>query len=130
ILPRGKTSGIPVFAGWFTLNGNGEMTGTTWIDESGWLGGPVMITNTSSIGAVHHGTIQWTVRHHRDWDWSLPVVAETWDGGLNDISGQHVTPEHAMMAIDSARGGAVREGNVGGGTGMVCHEFKGGTGTS
>jgi len=130
ILPRGKTSGIPVFAGWFTLNGNGEMTGTTWIDESGWLGGPVMITNTSSIGAVHHGTIQWTVRHHPDWDWSLPVVAETWDGGLNDISGQHVTPEHAMMAIDSARGGAVREGNVGGGTGMVCNEFKGGTGTS
>ncbi len=130
ILPRGKNSGIPVFAGWFTLNGNGEMTGTTWIDESGWLGGPVMITNTSSIGAVHHGTIQWTVRHHPDWDWSLPVVAETWDGGLNDISGQHVTPEHAMMAIDSARGGAVQEGNVGGGTGMVCHEFKGGTGTS
>ena len=103
ILPRGKTSGIPVFAGWFTLNGNGEMTGTTWIDESGWLGGPVMITNTSSIGAVHHGTIEWTVKHHPDWDWSLPVVAETWDGGLNDISGQHVTPEHAMMAIDSGR---------------------------
>ena len=130
ILPRGKSSGIPVFAGWFTLNGNGEMTGTTWIDESGWLGGPVMITNTSSIGAVHHGTIQWTVKHHHDWDWSLPVVAETWDGGLNDISGQHVTPEHAMMAIDSARAGAVPEGNVGGGTGMVCNEFKGGTGTS
>ena len=130
ILPRGTSSGVPVFAGWFTLNGNGEMTGTTWIDESGWLGGPVMITNTSSIGAVHHGTIQWTVRHHPDWDWSLPVVAETWDGGLNDISGQHVTPEHAMMAIDSAHGGVVREGNVGGGTGMVCNEFKGGTGTS
>lgn len=130
VLPRGKSSGIPVFAGWFTLNGNGEMTGTTWIDESGWLGGPVMITNTSSIGAVHHGTIQWTVKHHPDWDWSLPVVAETWDGGLNDISGQHVTPDHAMMAIDSARTGPVREGNVGGGTGMVCNEFKGGTGTS
>lgn len=130
ILPRGKNSGVPVFAGWFTLNGNGEMTGTTWIDESGWLGGPVMITNTSSIGAVHHGTIEWTVKHHPDWDWSLPVVAETWDGGLNDISGQHVTPEHAMMAIDSARGGPVREGNVGGGTGMVCNEFKGGVGTS
>ncbi len=130
ILPRGKSSGTPVFAGWFTLNGNGEMTGTTWIDESGWLGGPVMITNTLSIGAVHHGTIQWSVKHHPDWDWSLPVVAETWDGGLNDISGQHVTPEHAMMAIDSAHGGAVREGSVGGGTGMVCNEFKGGTGTS
>jgi D-aminopeptidase len=130
ILPRGKGSGTPVFAGWHTLNGNGEMTGTTWIQESGWLGGPVMITNTSSIGAVHHGTIQWTVRHHPDWDWSLPVVAETWDGGLNDIAGQHVTAEHAMLAIDSAKGGRVPEGNVGGGTGMVCHEFKGGTGTS
>jgi len=130
ILPRGRASGIPVFAGWFTLNGNGEMTGTTWIQESGWLGGPVMITNTSSIGAVHHGTIQWMVKHQPDWDWYLPVVAETWDGGLNDIDGQHVTAEHALMAIDSARGGRVREGNVGGGTGMVCHEFKGGTGTS
>jgi L-aminopeptidase/D-esterase-like protein len=130
ILPRGKGSGTPVFAGWFTLNGNGEMTGTTWVEESGWLGGPVMVTNTLSVGAVHHGTIEWTVKHHPDWDWALPVVAETWDGGLNDISGQHLTPEHAMMAIDSARGGAVREGNVGGGTGMVCNEFKGGTGTS
>lgn len=130
VLPRGKSSGRPVFAGWFTLNGNGEMTGTTWVEESGWLGGPVMITNTSSIGAVHQGTLQWTVKHHPDWDWSLPIVAETWDGGLNDISGFHVRPEHAMQAIDSARGGAVREGNVGGGTGMVCHEFKGGTGTS
>jgi L-aminopeptidase/D-esterase-like protein len=130
ILPRGKASGVPVFAGWSSLNGNGEMTGTTWLEDSGWLRGPVMITNTLSIGAVHHGTIEWTVKHHPDWDWALPVVAETWDGGLNDISGQHVTPEHAMLAIDSARGGAVREGNVGGGTGMVCHEFKGGTGTS
>lgn len=130
ILPRGKASGVPVFAGWFTLNGNGEMTGTTWIQESGWLGGPVMITNTVSIGAVHHGTIGWAVKHQPDWDWYLPVVAETWDGGLNDISGQHVTAEHAMMAIDSARVGRVPEGNVGGGTGMVCHEFKGGTGTS
>lgn len=130
ILPRGKASGVPVFAGWFTLNGNGEMTGTTWIQESGWLGGPVMITNTVSIGAVHHGTIGWAVKHQPDWDWYLPVVAETWDGGLNDISGQHVTAEHAMMAIDSARGGRVPEGNVGGGTGMVCHEFKGGTGSS
>jgi L-aminopeptidase/D-esterase-like protein len=130
ILPRGKNSGTPVFAGWFTLNGNGEMTGTTWIEESGWLGGPVMITNTLSIGAVHHGTIQWTVKQHPNYDWALPVVAETWDGGLNDISGQHVTPAHAMLAIDSARGGPVPEGNVGGGTGMQCHEFKGGNGTS
>lgn len=130
VLPRGRNSGVRVFAGWSTLNGNGEMTGTTWLEESGWLGGPVMITNTLSIGAVHHGTIEWTVKHHPDWDWALPVVAETWDGGLNDISGQHVTPEMAMMAIDSARSGPVHEGNVGGGTGMVCHEFKGGTGTS
>jgi D-aminopeptidase len=130
VLPRGRNSGVPVFAGWFTLNGNGEMTGTTWLQESGWLGGPVMITNTVSIGAVHHGTIEWAVKHHPEWDWYLPVIAETWDGGLNDISGLHVTPEHAQAAIDSARGGPVREGNVGGGTGMVCHEWKGGTGTS
>ncbi len=130
ILPRGKNSGTPVFGAWFTLNGNGEMTGTTWLEESGWLGGPVMITNTLSVGAVHHGTIQWAVKHHPTWDWALPVVAETWDGGLNDISGQHVTPEHAMLAIDSARSGPVTEGAVGGGTGMVCNEFKGGNGTS
>ncbi|NOT09154.1 MAG: P1 family peptidase [Gemmatimonadales bacterium] len=131
ILPRGKRDGgTPVFAGWFALNGNGEMTGTTWIEESGEMGGPVMITNTLGIGAVHHGTIQWAVRHHPDWDWALPVVAETWDGGLNDIAGQHVTADHALRAIDAAQGGRVAEGNVGGGTGMVCNEFKGGSGTS
>lgn len=131
ILPRGKAAGgTPVFAAWSSLNGNGEMTGTTWLEESGFLAGPVMITNTLSVGAVHHGTIQWATRHHPDWDWALPVVAETWDGGLNDIQGQHVTPEHAMMALDSARGGPVPQGNTGGGTGMQCHEFKGGSGTS
>ncbi len=130
ILPRGKNSGVPVFAGWSTLNSNGEMTGTTWLEQSGWLDSPVMITNTLSIGAVHHGTIEWAVQHHPTWDWALPVVAETWDGGLNDISGQHVTAGDAMRAIDSAKTGPVAEGNVGGGTAMVCHEFKGGTGTS
>ena len=130
ILPRGRTSGDPVMAGWFTLNGNGEMTGTTWIEESGFLGGPVMITNTHSVGVVHDAVIEWLVQHRFDFDWSLPVVAETWDGSLNDINGFHVTKQHAFAALDSARGGPVAEGNVGGGTGMVCHQFKGGIGTA
>ena len=130
ILPRGKTSGDPVMAGWFTLNGNGEMTGTTWIEESGFLGGPVMITNTHSVGVVHDAVIEWLVQHRFDFDWSLPVVAETWDGSLNDINGFHVGKQHTFAALDSARGGPVAEGNVGGGTGMVCHQFKGGIGTS
>jgi L-aminopeptidase/D-esterase-like protein len=130
ILPRGKASGDPVMAGWFTLNGNGEMTGTTWIEESGFLGGPVMITNTHSVGVVHDAVIEWLVRHRFDFDWSLPVVAETWDGSLNDINGFHVTKQHTFAALDSARGGPVVEGNVGGGTGMVCHQFKGGIGTA
>jgi L-aminopeptidase/D-esterase-like protein len=130
ILPRGKTSGNPVMAGWFTLNGNGEMTGTTWIEESGFLGGPVMITNTHSVGVVHDAVIEWLVQHRFDFDWSLPVVAETWDGSLNDINGFHVTKHHTFAALDSARGGPVVEGNVGGGTGMVCHQFKGGIGTA
>jgi L-aminopeptidase/D-esterase-like protein len=130
ILPRGKQSDAPVYAAWFTLNGNGEMTGTTWVEESGFLGGPVMITNTHSVGIVHDAVIEWVVRQGREFDWSLPVVAETWDGGLNDINGFHVKREHALAAIDQARGGPVPEGNVGGGTGMVCHQFKGGTGTS
>ncbi|MGH7537841.1 MAG: P1 family peptidase [Gemmatimonadales bacterium] len=130
ILPRGKTSGDPVMAGWFTLNGNGEMTGTTWVEESGFLGGPVLITNTHSVGVVHDAVIEWLVRQGFDFDWSLPVVAETWDGGLNDINGFHVTKQHTFAALDSARGGPVREGNVGGGTGMVCHQFKGGIGTA
>jgi D-aminopeptidase len=130
ILPRGKGNAHAVAAGWFTLNGNGEMTGTTWVDESGLLGGPIMITNTHSVGIVHDAVIEWVVRRGKAFDWSLPVVAETWDGGLNDINGFHVSKEHTLAALDNAKGGAVAEGNVGGGTGMVCNQFKGGTGTS
>ncbi len=135
VLPRGKDSmNDPVFAGWWSLNGNGEMTGTTWVEESGFLEGPVMITNTHSVGVVRDAVIQWRVAHGQPdptgyW-WSLPVVAETWDGWLNDINGFHVKPEHAFHAIDSAHSGPVEEGNVGGGTGMICNEFKGGIGTS
>jgi D-aminopeptidase len=135
ILPRGKqTMSNPVFAGWWSLNGNGEMTGTTWVEESGFLEGPVMITNTHSVGVVRDAVIQWRVNHGEPdptgyW-WSLPVVAETWDGWLNDINGFHVKAEDAFHAIDSAHGGRVEEGAVGGGTGMVCNEFKGGIGTS
>ena len=135
VLPRGKdTMSNPVFAGWWSLNGNGEMTGTTWVEESGFLEGPVMITNTHSVGVVRDAVIQWRVNHGQPdptgyW-WSLPVVAETWDGWLNDINGFHVKPEDAFHAIDSAHTGPVDEGNVGGGTGMVCNEFKGGIGTS
>ena len=135
ILPRGVASNDqPVFGAWFTLNGNGEMTGTTWLEESGFLEGPVMITNTHSVGTVHQATIQWRIdRGAADasgyW-WSLPVVAETWDGYLNDINGFHVKAEHARAALDAAKGGPVSEGNVGGGTGMICHGFKCGIGTS
>jgi len=130
ILPRGATNGDPVFGGWFTLNGNGEMTGTTWLEESGFLAGPVMITNTHSVGIVRDAVIEWLVRKGFQFDWSLPIVAETWDGSLNDINGFHVTKEHAFAALDSARGGPVAEGNVGGGTGMICNQFKGGIGTA
>ena len=130
ILPRGKNDDRSVVAAWFTLNGNGEMTGTTWVEESGLLGGPVMITNTHSVGAVHAATVEYAVGKSQDFTWSLPVVAETWDGPLNDINGFHVTREHAAAALAGARGGPVPEGNVGGGTGMICHQFKGGTGTS
>jgi D-aminopeptidase len=135
VLPRGKDSmSNPVFAGWWTLNGNGEMTGTTWVEESGFLEGPVMITNTHSVGVVRDAVIQWRVAHGQPdptgyW-WSLPVVAETWDGWLNDINGFHVKPEHAFHAIDSAASGRVEEGNVGGGTGMICNGYKGGIGTA
>src|SRR5579863_5233675 len=134
ILPRGKESLDPVFAAWFSLNGNREMTGTTWVEESGFLEGPVMITNTHSVGVVRDAVIQWRVsRGAADatgFYWSLPVVAETWDGWLNDINGFHVKPEDAFHAIDSAHGGPIEEGSVGGGTGMICNEFKGGIGTS
>ena len=134
ILPRGKDSNDSVFAGWFTLNGNGEMTGTTWVDDSGFLDGPIMITNTHSVGTVRDAVIAWRVKHgaadQEGYWWSLPVVAETWDGWLNDINGFHVKPQDAFHALDSAHSGAVEEGNVGGGTGMICNEFKGGIGTS
>jgi D-aminopeptidase len=134
IFPRGKSAVDPVFAGWFTENGNGEMTGTTWVEESGFLYGPVMITNTHSVGVVRDTVIDWQLKHGtpiplEDW-WSLPVVAETWDGDLNDINGFHVKPEDAVAAMQEAHSGSIVEGNVGGGTGMICFEFKGGTGTS
>jgi len=135
ILPRGKQShDNPVFAGLFSLNGNGEMTGSHWIEESGFLEGPVMITNTHSVGIVRDATIQWRINNgaadKSGYWWSLPVVAETWDGYLNDINGFHIKPEHVFAALSDAHGGAIEEGNVGGGTGMICHEFKCGTGTS
>jgi L-aminopeptidase/D-esterase-like protein len=132
ILPRGKSSNDQVFAAWFTLNGNGEMTGTTWVEESGFLEGPVMITNTHSVGVVRDAVITWQMNRLGSTfqPWSLPVVAETWDGFLNDINGFHVKPEHVYKALDSAASGRVAEGNVGGGTGMVVHGFKGGIGTS
>jgi L-aminopeptidase/D-esterase-like protein len=132
IFPRGRANHAPVFGGWFSLNGNGEMTGTAWLDEAGILDGPVGLTNTHSVGVVRDAIIQWQVRHAAKpeiW-WSLPVVAETWDGWLNDINGFHVKPGHVFAALDSAAGGAVAEGSVGGGTGMICHEFKGGIGTA
>ena len=128
--PRGRGSADPVFGAWFTLNGNGEMTGTTWLQESGILEGPVAITNTHSVGVVRDAILQWQVRRPGLQPWGLPVVAETFDGGLNDINGFHVRPEHVIAALDGARGGAVAEGNVGGGTGMRCHGFKGGIGTA
>jgi L-aminopeptidase/D-esterase-like protein len=134
IHPRGKSSNDAVFAAWFTLNGNGEMTGTTWVDDSGFLNGPVMITNTHSVGVVRDAVIAWKVHHGtpdmEGYWWSLPVVAETWDGWLNDINGFHVHPEDAFHALDTAHSGPVEEGNVGGGTGMICNEFKGGIGTA
>jgi L-aminopeptidase/D-esterase-like protein len=137
VLPRGRTYD-PVFAGWHALNGNGEMTGTTWITESGFLEGPIMLTNTHSVGVVHDAVIEWQLQHgyyeplpdEPDVFWSLPVVAETYDGDLNDINGFHVTREHAFAALDAARPGPVQEGNVGGGTGMITHGFKGGIGTA
>lgn len=134
ILPRGKHSSLPVFAGWFSLNGNGEMTGTTWVEEAGLLDGPVMITNTHSVGVVRDAVIAWKLKQAgapaSGFAWSLPVVAETYDGYLNDTNGFHVKEKHAFEALDGARSGPVQEGNVGGGTGMVCYSFKGGIGTA
>jgi L-aminopeptidase/D-esterase-like protein len=135
VLPRGLESiANPVFAGWFAQNGNGEMTGTTWVEESGFLEGPVMITNTHSVGVVRDAVIAWRVAHGSatagdNW-WSLPVVGETWDGWLNDVNGFHVKPDHVFHALDTARTGPVEEGSVGGGTGMICNGYKGGIGTA
>jgi D-aminopeptidase len=131
ILPRGKASNDPVFAAWFSINGNGEMTGTTWIEEAGLLEGPIFITNTHSVGTVRDAAIQWAVeRKKMQQPWALPVVAETYDGGLNDINGFHVKKDHVYAALDGARTGPVAEGNVGGGTAMSCYGFKCGTGTA
>src|SRR5437763_1230383 len=135
ILPRGRASlNDPVYAGFFSLNGNGEMTGTAWVDESGFLEGPIVITNTHSVGVARDAVIAWRINHgaadKTGYWWSLPVVAETWDGWLNDINGFHVKPADVWHALDSAHGGALEEGSVGGGTGMICYEFKGGNGTA
>jgi len=134
IFPKGKGSLERVFAAWYTLNGNGEMTGTTWVKESGGLGSPILITNTHSVGVVRDAVIEWYMKKLNQSDYagdvSLPVVAETWDGYLNDINGFHVKKEHVFEAMDAATNGPIAEGNVGGGTGMIVHQFKGGTGTS
>jgi L-aminopeptidase/D-esterase-like protein len=135
IVPRGHHSlNDPVYAGTFSLNGNGEMTGTAWVEESGFLEGPVVITNTHSVGIARDAVIAWRIAHgaadQTGYWWSLPVVAETWDGWLNDINGFHVKAEDVARALDSAHGGAIEEGSVGGGAGMICYEFKGGTGTA
>ena len=141
ILPRGHTSlDDAVYAGYFSLNGNGELTGTAWIEESGFLEGPVILTNTHSVGVARDAVIAWYLAHGKpdteglSWRWkiggALPVVGETWDGWLNDVNGFHVKPEHVFHALDSAKSGPIAEGSVGGGTGMVCYEFKGGTGTA
>jgi len=133
VLPRGKASADPVFAGWYALNGNGEMTGTTWLKEGGFLEGAVLLTNTHSVGTVHDAAIAWHLKHFpkeaEEANFSLPVVAETWDGFLNDINGFHVTPEDVFQAFDTASA-EVAEGNAGGGTGMISYGFKGGTGTA
>ena len=133
ILPRGHASlNDPVYAGFFSLNGNGEMTGTAWVEESGFLEGPIVITNTHSVGVARDAVIAWLVRQGTGSQtlWSLPLVAETWDGWLNDINGFHVKPEDVWHALDTAHGGTIEEGSVGGGTGMICYEFKGGNGTA
>ncbi|MDA0986751.1 MAG: P1 family peptidase [Bacteroidetes bacterium] len=134
IFPKGKNFRNRVFGAWYTLNGNGEMTGTTWLEESGSLGCPILITNTHSVGVVRDAVVEWNAKRGTSGDYSgdfsLPIVAETWDGRLNDINGFHVKKEHAFEAMNSAKSGFVEEGNVGGGTGMVAHSFKGGTGTS
>jgi D-aminopeptidase len=129
--PRGKHDHDPVYAGYFPFNGNGEMTGAAWMEEGGLLEGPIGITNTHSVGMVRDTIIDWQIKQGAIFQkWSCPVVAETADGWLNDMNGFHVKAEHVLQAIESAQGGAITEGNVGGGTGMICFEFKGGTGTA
>ena len=135
ILPRGHAAANdPVYAGVFSLNGNGEMTGTAWVEEGGFLEGPIVLTNTHSVGVARDAVIAWRNAHAgvdaQGFSWSLPVVAETWDGWLNDVNGFHVKPEDVFHALDTALGGAIEEGSVGGGTGMICYEFKGGNGTA
>ncbi|WP_317929522.1 P1 family peptidase [Halioxenophilus sp. WMMB6] len=136
ILPRGKTTEPqPVWAGTYALNGNGEMTGTHWIEDGGYFTGPIMLTNSHSVGIVHHAAIKWMISQYRPyWQehhlWAMPVVAETYDGVINDINAQHVTEQHALSALDNSASGAIAEGNVGGGTGMIAYGYKGGTGTA
>lgn len=133
LFPRGRSDDRAVMAGFFSLNGNGELTGSHWIEESGFLNGPVGLTNTLSVGTVHSALVEWWLHDRVERtaaDWPLPVVAETWDGYLNDIAGRHVRGEHVQAAIDGARSGPVAEGNVGSGTGMVAYDFKGGIGTA
>lgn len=136
IIPRGEAAEPqPVWAGFHALNGNGEMTGTHWIEHGGYFVGPLCITNSHSVGIVHHAATRWTIRRYAEaWQaehlWAMPVVAETYDGVINDINGQHVTEADALAALDAAAGGAIAEGNVGGGNGMICYGFKGGTGTA
>lgn len=135
ILPRGRADAYTaVWSAMFSLNGNGEMTGTHWINEVGQFGGPICITNTHSVGIAHHGILRWLTRQFEGersaYIWILPVVAETCDYHLNDMNGLHVTEQHVIAAIEGARSGPIDEGNVGGGTGMICYEFKGGTGTA
>ncbi|MFC4799097.1 P1 family peptidase [Neobacillus sp. GCM10023253] len=136
ILPRGKKNMMqPIWAGFYSLNGNGEMTGVHWVNDAGYFLSPICITNTHSVGMAHHATTKWMINHYgeqfsNEHLWSMPVIAETYDGVLNDINGQHISEEHVLSAIYNAKTGPVAEGNVGGGTGMICYEFKGGTGTS
>ncbi|HJP73796.1 MAG TPA: P1 family peptidase [Pseudonocardiaceae bacterium] len=132
ILPRGRTGiGVSAAAGWFSLNGNGELTGTHWLTETGSLSSPVLLTNSFAVGPVQRGVVDWVIQRQPGvMPWDIPVVGETWDGYLNDVNGSHVRPEHAVRAIDDARGGAIEEGSVGGGTGMVCYGFKGGSGSA
>jgi D-aminopeptidase len=133
IHPRGRhEAGDPCAAGFHSLNGNGEMTGVSWIEEAGMFAGPVAITNTHAVGIAHAAIVRWTVEHHPDLAaaWLLPVAAETWDGYLNDINGGHITEQVGVRALEAAAGGPIEEGSVGGGTGMCCYQFKGGSGTA